>query len=278
MKNNKPIISVCVPVFNGEKNISRNIKSLINQEFKNFEILISNNKSTDKTFKICNTLRKKDNRIKIYNQKKKIPVFKNFKFLIKKSRGEYVMWLASHHKISKNFLKENYKILKKNKNFVASMGLDYFKKHKNIKDKKRFSFKKNIYQNLKLFFDNCWRTHGLFYSLIRKNVVLKITPSLKHYLASDWIFMIHLIFQGKIFRTLNSSLILGDEGSSSQRKKPYYISKKFKSFFPFYYFNKYFFKLIIKNSQFTLGQKINLLFISLSLNLKYLISIYKKND
>ena len=277
MKNNKPIISVCVPVFNGEKNISRNIKSLINQEFKNFEILISNNKSTDKTYKICNTFKKKDNRIKIFNQKKKIPVFKNFKFLIKKSRGEYVMWLASHHRISKNFLKENHKFLNKNKNFVASMGLDYFKKHKNIKDKKRFSFKKNIYQNLKVFFDNCWRTHGLFYSLIRKDVVLKITPSLKHYLASDWIFMIHLIFQGKISRTLNSSLILGDEGSSSQRKKPNYISKQFKSIFPFYYFNKNFFKLMNENSQLTLSQKLNLSLISLSLNLKYLISIYKKN-
>jgi len=277
VKNNKPIISVCVPVFNGEKNISRNIKSLINQEFKNFEILISNNKSTDKTYKICNTFKKKDNRIKIFNQKKKIPVFKNFKFLIKKSRGEYVMWLASHHRISKNFLKENHKFLNKNKNFVASMGLDYFKKHKNIKDKKRFSFKKNIYQNLKVFFDNCWRTHGLFYSLIRKDVVLKITPSLKHYLASDWIFMIHLIFQGKISRTLNSSLILGDEGSSSQRKKPNYISKQFKSIFPFYYFNKNFFKLMNENSQLTLSQKLNLSLISLSLNLKYLISIYKKN-
>lgn len=70
MKNNNPIISVCVPVFNGEKSISRNIKSLINQEFKNFEILISNNKSTDKTLKICKNFKQKDNRIKIFNQKK----------------------------------------------------------------------------------------------------------------------------------------------------------------------------------------------------------------
>lgn len=278
MKNNNPIISVCVPVFNGEKSISRNIKSLINQEFKNFEILISNNKSTDKTLKICKNFKQKDNRIKIFNQKKKLLVFQNFKFLIKKSRGAYVMWLASHHKISKNFLGENYKVLKKNKNFVASMGLDYFEKYKNFKDKKRFSFTGDVYQNLKVFFDNCWRTHGLFYSLIRKDVVLKIVPSLKHYLASDWIFMIHLIFQGKISRTLNSSLLLGDEGNSSQKKKPNYISKKFKSFFPLYFFNKYFLKLMNKNSKFTIIQKLNLQFILLTLHLRYLISIYKKSD
>ena len=89
--------------------------------------------------------------------------------------------------------------------------------------------------------------------------------------------MINLILQGKISRTLNSSLILGVEGNSSQRKKPNYISKQFKSFLPFYYFNKNFFKLINENNQLTLSQKLNLSLISLSLNLKYLISIYKKN-
>ena len=47
-----------------------------------------------------------------------------------------------------------------------------------------------------------------------KNTLVKILSSLKHYLASDWIFMINLIFQGKIFRSLNTYLILGREGNS----------------------------------------------------------------
>ena len=70
MKNTESKISVCIPVYNGEKTISKNLDSLICQNYENFEILISNNKSTDKTLEICNTYKKNDNRIKIYNQKK----------------------------------------------------------------------------------------------------------------------------------------------------------------------------------------------------------------
>jgi glycosyltransferase involved in cell wall biosynthesis len=278
VNSNKPIISVCIPVFNGEKNISKNLDSLLSQNFKNFEILISNNKSTDKTLEICNFYKKKFDHIKIFNQKKKLPVFQNFKFLIKRSKGDYIMWLASHHKISKNFLKENLKILKKNNDFVASMGVDYFDKFKDPVDQKKFTFNKDIYHNLLIFFNNCWRTHGLFYSLIRRGVVFKIIPSLKHYLASDWIFMISLIFQGKIYRSLNTSLILGNEGNSSQTTKPNYITKNFKSFFPLHYYNKHFFLLLKKKSNLTFFQKINLSFILLLLNLRYLISILKIND
>ena len=276
MKNNRPIISVCIPVFNGEKSISRNLNSLINQNFKNIEILISNNKSSDKTLEICSNFKKKDKRINIFNQKKKLAVFDNYKFLVGKTKGKYVMWLASHHRISKNFLLENLNILKTNEDCVASMGVDYFPKFKNVQNKKKFSFKKNTYQNLIVFFNNCWRTHGLFYSLIRKKIILKTIPSLKHYLASDWIFMIHLILQGRILRSFKSSLILGSEGNSSKKKKPNYISKNFKSFFPLYFFNRHFLKLICKNKKLTLLQKVKLSFISLLLNLKYLISIIKK--
>lgn len=274
MKNADSKISVCIPVYNGEKTISKNLNSLICQNYKNFEILISDNKSTDKTLKICKTFKKIDRRIKIYNQKKKIPVFQNFKFLIKKSKGNYVMWLASHHKLSKNFLKENYKILSKNKEFVASMGIDYFGAFYSHKDKKKFNLQHELYNNLIIFFRYCWRSHGIFYSLIRKNYLVKILSSLNHYLASDWIFMINLIFQGKISRSLNTYLILGREGNSSKKKFDY-VNKKFKSIIPLYYFTKYFYKLINKNKQLTFFQKKKLLLAALYLNIRYLISIVK---
>ena len=275
MKSNKPIISVCIPVFNGEKTIIRNLKSLISQDLNNIEILISNNKSTDNTLEICNAFKKNDQRIKIYNQKKKLPVFKNFKFLIKKSKGNYVMWLASHHRLSKNFLKENYKILSKNKELVASMGVDYFDTSFSHKDKQKFNLEHDLYNNLIIFFRHCWRSHGIFYSLIRKNNLVKILSSLNHYLASDWIFMINLIFQGKIFRSLNTYLILGREGNSSTKKKPNYINKKYESVIPLYYFTKHFYNLLDKDKQLTFLKKKKLLLASLFLNIRYLISMVK---
>jgi glycosyltransferase involved in cell wall biosynthesis len=275
MNNAESKISVCIPVYNGEKTISKNLNSLISQNYKNFEILISNNKSTDKTLQICKKFKKNDPRIKIYNQKKKLPVFKNFKFLIKKSKGNYVMWLASHHRLSKNFLKENYKILSKNKELVASMGVDYFSTSFSHKDKQKFNFEHDLYNNLIIFFRHCWRSHGVFYSLIRRNNLFKILSSLNHYLASDWIFMIHLIFQGKIFRSLNTYLILGREGNSSKKKKPNYINKKYESIIPLYYFTKHFYDLLNKDKQLPFLKKKKLLLASLYLNIRYLISMVK---
>lgn len=274
MKDADSKISVCIPVYNGEKTISKNLNSLIHQNYKNFEILISNNKSTDKTLEICNAFKKNDKRIKIYNQKKKLPVFQNFKFLIKKSKGNYVMWLASHHKLSKNFLKENYQILSKNKQLVASMGIDYFETFYSHKDKKNFSLEHELYNNLIIFFRYCWRSHGVFYSLIKKKNLIKILSSLKHYMGSDWIFMINLIFQGKISRSLNTYLILGREGNST-KKKFYYINKKYKSIIPLYYFTKHFYELINSSKQLTFFQKKKLLLAALYLNIRYLISIIK---
>lgn len=61
------LLSVIVPVYNGEKYISRCINSIISQTYKNIEILIVNDGSIDNTQYICEDLQRKDPRIKIIN-------------------------------------------------------------------------------------------------------------------------------------------------------------------------------------------------------------------
>ena len=117
------------------------------------------------------------------------------------------MWIASHHQISKIFVKK-FKNLDNNNNLVASMGVDYFVNNKKKIQKQKFSFENDSYNNIKLFFSKCWRTHGLFYSLIRRENLIKSSKFLKPYLASDWIFMLSLINNGKVQREKNL-IILG---------------------------------------------------------------------
>lgn len=62
------LISVIVPVFNAEKYLERCINSISNQTHKNLEILLVNDGSTDSSKSICETLAKKDTRIKLFNQ------------------------------------------------------------------------------------------------------------------------------------------------------------------------------------------------------------------
>ena len=67
----EPLVSIIVNCYNGEKYLDRCLRSIISQTYKNWEIVFWDNKSTDKTLEICNTFKKNDTRIRIYNQKKK---------------------------------------------------------------------------------------------------------------------------------------------------------------------------------------------------------------
>ena len=57
---NKPLVSVCVPVFNSKKTVLNSINSILNQSYRNIEVIISDNNSDDGTFEICKKLKKKD--------------------------------------------------------------------------------------------------------------------------------------------------------------------------------------------------------------------------
>ena len=67
---NRPTISVIVPVYNAEKWISRCLESIIKQTFKNFEVIIVNDASQDKSFEIVKQYILKDDRIIIINKEK----------------------------------------------------------------------------------------------------------------------------------------------------------------------------------------------------------------
>ncbi|EHD7207772.1 glycosyltransferase family 2 protein, partial [Escherichia coli] len=65
MLNYKPLVSVLIPVYNAEKYIERSLNSIINQTYKNLEIIIINDGSTDRTLDIIRTFTEK--RITVVN-------------------------------------------------------------------------------------------------------------------------------------------------------------------------------------------------------------------
>ena len=87
-----PVISVILPVFNGEKYIRKSIDSVLNQSFQDFELIIVNDGSTDDTIDIINSF--SDDRITIIDQSNQGPgVARNN--ALKIAKGEYVMYLDS---------------------------------------------------------------------------------------------------------------------------------------------------------------------------------------
>ena len=82
-----------MPVYNGELFIKKAIESILAQTFTDFELIISDNLSTDSTQEICQNFLKKDNRIRIFKQKENIGVHRNFNFLLSQAKGNILRGL-----------------------------------------------------------------------------------------------------------------------------------------------------------------------------------------
>ena len=89
-----PLITVGIPVFNGERYLERAIRSLQKQEYPNIDIVISDNCSTDATQNISLRLAAEDRRIRYYRNNINIGAVRNFVKVFELSCGEYFMWAA----------------------------------------------------------------------------------------------------------------------------------------------------------------------------------------
>ena len=84
----KPVVSVLMTVYNHEKYVKESIKSILNQSLKNFELIVINNGSTDRSKNVIINL--KDKKIKFYNLKKNIGRTKGLNFGLKKCKGQFI--------------------------------------------------------------------------------------------------------------------------------------------------------------------------------------------
>ena len=95
VKKKHPKVSIGMPVFNGQPYITNAINSLLAQTYKNFELIISDNASTDSTEEICRAYTENDTRISYTRKKNNVGAFSNFQTVLASSTGEYFMWAAA---------------------------------------------------------------------------------------------------------------------------------------------------------------------------------------
>ena len=114
MISNSPKVSVIVPVYNVEKYLKRCLESLINQRFKDIEIICINDGSTDNSSDILKEYEKKDTRIKIINQNNRgLSGARNSGIDI--ANGEYILFVDSDDWINLDMIKDMYEQANSNK-------------------------------------------------------------------------------------------------------------------------------------------------------------------
>ena len=91
MQTKKNLVSIIVNCYNGEKYVSRCLKSIFSQTYKNFEIIFWDNLSTDKSQ--IELKKFKDKRIRYFKSKKFLKLYEARNFAINKAKGDYIAFL-----------------------------------------------------------------------------------------------------------------------------------------------------------------------------------------
>ena len=147
MLNNKILISVIIPYFKKKKFVFKTINSVLNQSYKNLEVIIIYDDKDLSDLKFIKSFSKKDKRIKIYLNKKNLGASKSRNIGVKKSRGYYIAFIDSDDLWKKNKLKEQLNFMRKNQYFISHSNYEIIDKNDQVKGLMKIK-KKLEYNNL----------------------------------------------------------------------------------------------------------------------------------
>ena len=222
-------ISIGLPIYNGEKFLRTRLETILSQTFHDFELIISDNASTDLTEKICEEFIKNDSRIKYTRQKKFLSGIENFGYVLEQAKSEFFVWTGVDDVWDPTFLEKNLKVLEEDKNIIGSISnVQFFytfnenlnlmlKKLKN-ENKMQFEQCKPAYgdysQRLKIFLKH--RRATSIYAVFRTKNLKKSFSQAKEVAPWDFVLILDLLQYGN-FHVLDELLMFRYSKGSSEK-------------------------------------------------------------
>lgn len=188
-------ISVVVPIYNSEKYLSQCIESILFQTYRNFELILVSDGSTDNSLSICKKYQQEDNRIKILElEHKGVSNARNQG--INKSTGDFICFIDSDDEVDKEYLQTLILLQKKYNADIVEVDLQYIK-NKPIKNTNTKEIVVTPRQMMfRLYSKNGIRTVIITNKLYKKEIFKKIRFDTEHKNEDE--FIIHkLIFETK---------------------------------------------------------------------------------
>jgi len=200
----RPLISIGLPVFNGERYLKNAIESILGQSFKDFELIICDNASTDDTEDICRHYAAKDKRIRyMRNPQNKGSAF-NFNKVFWEAKGKYFRWNCYDDYIHPDLLKICLEYMQNNPGAVLyysraimidqdSNVTELYTDKMDLRDDKASKRMRKYFQAYKGH-HMCNPVFGIFETEFLKN-----TGVMGAYLSSDMVLLGETAMRGKIF-------------------------------------------------------------------------------
>lgn len=195
-----PLVSIGLPVYNGERYLEESLISILKQSYKDFELIISDNSSNDQTAEICRRYSDIDSRIRYYRTDTNMGAAWNYNQVFRLSNGKYFKWAAYDDIIDQFYIEKCVSILNNRRSIVLCYAktimidgqgeiIEYFEDKYNL-------MSPLVYGRYKQFLLTFGKRCNPIFGLIRSDILNK-TPLISSYISSDHALLGELALHGQ---------------------------------------------------------------------------------
>jgi len=222
--NSTPLVSIGLYLYNGQRFIREALDSVLNQTFTNFELIISDNASIDRTAEIAEAYARRDNRIRYYRAEKNMGPGWNMRRVYELATGNYFKWAAVDDLLEPEFLRRCVEILESDpgcvlahtrtkevdenrtfiKNYVTPMRTDY------ADPVVRFR------EMLHTGGDKCYQIYG-----VMRMSALRQLPPQGSYVNADGVLLVRMSLLGRFYEVPEYLFLRTDgrDGATARRAR-----------------------------------------------------------
>jgi glycosyltransferase involved in cell wall biosynthesis len=196
LNQNEPLVSICIPTYNRVALLKRSIESALNQDYKNIEIIVSDNASPDETESLCMTYCNKEKKLKYFRHSINYGPSANFSEVLKRASGEFFMWLGDDDWIDPTYVSTCIQQLIRDPTIYLVSGIPkYYGKGKKLYDGKVFNLLAETWWLRVISFYWQVADNGMFYGLMRTAQIRQVT--IPNTMGGDWLIVANIISRGK---------------------------------------------------------------------------------
>lgn len=216
-----PRLSIGLPVYNGARYLENALDSILGQTFKDFELIISDNASSDATESICRRFAEKDKRIRYCRNETNLGAAENFNRTFNLSTGKYFKWAAYDDVCAPEYFQRCFDILEKEPSVVLCYPKTILV-DENCRKIRTYEDNLDLrqprpHQRLKQFVSKVNLANAVF-GVIRSDA-LRDTRLMGKFLAADYILLIEISLRGK-FQEIPEYLFYRRDHTKNSRRLP----------------------------------------------------------
>lgn len=214
-------VSIGIPVYNGENYLEEALDSILTQTFTDFEVIICDNASTDRTETIARKAAERDSRVHYFRNESNLGAAPNFNKCLELSRGEYFRWAAHDDLCLPEYLERCLEVLEADPGVAAchseTVIIDSDGKH--FQDYHMETGRWESSDPIRRFINAISEGHWCFsvFAVIRRSVLIK-TSGIGSFIGSDRNLIAQVVLQGRLLHTPHPLFLSRDHSGRSVRK------------------------------------------------------------